>query len=37
MKATLVRLKLFPDLPSASGMEVMNNKIYVVGDDSPLL
>jgi hypothetical protein len=37
MKATFIRQKLLTDLPSASGLEIINNKIYVIGDDSPLL
>ena len=37
MQATIVSKKLFPDIPSASGMELIGNKLYVIGDDSPYL
>jgi len=37
VQATIVSQKLFTDLPSASGMELVGNKIYVIGDDSPFL
>ena len=37
MQATIVSQKLFTDLPSASGMELVGDKIYVIGDDSPFL
>lgn len=37
MKATLQRLHAYPHIPSASGMEVAGNRLYVIGDDSPWL
>ncbi len=37
MKAVFIRQKLLTDLPSASGLEIINDKIFVIGDDSPLL
>ena len=37
MKATIQRLHPFPDIPSASGMEIIGNRVYVIGDDSPWL
>jgi len=37
MKATLLRQKLLPNLPSGSGMEIIQDQLYVIGDDSPLL
>ncbi|WP_026461984.1 DUF6929 family protein [Adhaeribacter aquaticus] len=37
MKAIITKRKLFREIPSASGMEVVGDKIYVIGDDSPLL
>jgi hypothetical protein len=37
MKATIQRLHFFPNIPSASGMELLGNQVYVVGDDSPFL
>jgi hypothetical protein len=37
MKATIQRLHHFQHIPSASGMEIIGNRLYVVGDDSPFL
>jgi len=37
MQATIISKKLFPDIPSASGMELIGDKLYVIGDDSPYL
>jgi hypothetical protein len=37
MKATIQRHHTFPDIPSASGMELIGNRLYVIGDDSPFL
>ncbi|QNF32140.1 hypothetical protein HUW51_05115 [Adhaeribacter swui] len=37
MKATLLRQKLLTNLPSGSGMEIIHNQLFVIGDDSPLL
>lgn len=33
----IIDQQLLGDLPSASGLEIINGKIYVVGDDSPYL
>lgn len=37
MKATILRKVNFPNIPSASGMEVIGDKVYIIGDDSPYL
>ncbi|KAA9339081.1 hypothetical protein F0P96_00125 [Hymenobacter busanensis] len=37
MKATIVRQLTLPNLPSASGIEVLDEVAYIIGDDSPLL
>jgi hypothetical protein len=37
MKATIIKKAILEDLPSASGMEVINGIIYIVGDNSPYL
>ncbi|MFL5730741.1 MAG: DUF6929 family protein [Cytophagaceae bacterium] len=37
MKATIVKKAILEHIPSASGMEVINGIIYVVGDNSPYL
>ncbi|GAA4374335.1 DUF6929 family protein [Hymenobacter koreensis] len=37
MTATILRQIVLPDLPSASGIEVLGEVAYVIGDDSPLL
>jgi hypothetical protein len=37
MKATIQRSHAFAGIPSASGMEISGNRIYVIGDDSPWL
>ncbi|MDQ3292376.1 MAG: hypothetical protein M3Q05_13895 [Bacteroidota bacterium] len=37
MQVTFVRQKLLSNLPSASGLEVIGDKLYIIGDDSPLL
>ena len=33
----IIKQKHLLDLPSASGIEIINNDIYIVGDDSPFL
>ncbi|MBD1396590.1 hypothetical protein H9Q13_05380 [Pontibacter sp. JH31] len=37
MKATITQLLRYDTLPSASGLELLGNHYYVVGDDSPYL
>ncbi|GAA4346412.1 hypothetical protein GCM10023185_00810 [Hymenobacter saemangeumensis] len=37
MKATILSETRLPDLPSASGIEIIGPTAYVIGDDSPLL
>jgi hypothetical protein len=37
MKATILKKAILENLPSASGMEVINGIIYIVGDNSPYL
>ncbi|UOQ74709.1 DUF6929 family protein [Hymenobacter cellulosilyticus] len=37
MKATIVRQYELPNLPSASGIELVGNTAYIIGDDSPFL
>jgi hypothetical protein len=37
MKATIVKKATLENLPSASGMEVINGVIYIAGDNSPYL
>ncbi|RDC64888.1 DUF6929 family protein [Adhaeribacter pallidiroseus] len=37
MKATFIRQKVLANLPSGSGMEVIDHQLFVIGDDSPLL
>jgi hypothetical protein len=37
MKATIIKKAILENLPSASGMEVINGIIYIVGDNSPYL
>lgn len=37
MQATILRKINLPDIPSASGLEVIGNQVYVIGDDSPFL
>ena len=37
MQATFIRQKLLPNLLSGSGLEIINNQIFIIGDDSPLL
>ena len=37
MKVTIVNKILYRDIPSASGLEIIGNSVYVVGDDSPFL
>ena len=37
MNVQLIRRQLLSNLPSASGLEVIWDKMYVIGDDSPLL
>lgn len=37
MYAQIIRRQLLPDLPSASGLEVIADKMYIIGDDTPLL
>jgi len=37
MQVQIVTRKLFTAIPSASGMELIGDKIYVIGDDSPYL
>lgn len=34
MKVTISRKYFLPDIPSASGVEVFDNTIYIIGDDS---
>jgi len=37
MQVNIVTRQLFTALPSASGMELIGDKLYVIGDDSPYL
>lgn len=37
MKVTILKKALLPEIPSASGIEVINGIIYIIGDDSPYL
>ncbi|GGF18963.1 DUF6929 family protein [Hymenobacter cavernae] len=37
MKATILRQLDLPNLPSASGVEVVGDMAYIIGDDSPFL
>ncbi|QMU30753.1 DUF6929 family protein [Adhaeribacter radiodurans] len=37
MQSTLIRQQLLLNLPSASGLEVIGDKLFIIGDDSPLL
>jgi hypothetical protein len=37
MQVKILNKILFADIPSASGLEIIEDKIYVVGDDSPYL
>lgn len=37
LQATVLRRLTFADIPSASGMELIGNRVYVIGDDSPFL
>lgn len=37
MKASIIKKAIFDNLPSASGVEIIDGIIYVVGDDSPYL
>src|SRR4051794_39139698 len=37
MKVTIIKKAILENLPSASGMEVINGIIYIVGDNSPYL
>jgi len=37
MQVNMVTRKLFTAIPSASGMELFGDKLYVIGDDSPYL
>jgi hypothetical protein len=37
MKAIIQRRHTFEKIPSASGMELIGNRLYVIGDDSPFL
>lgn len=37
MEAKIIKKIKLPDIPSASGIEVVDDLIYVIGDDSPFL
>ncbi|MCC3158209.1 hypothetical protein LJ737_13255 [Hymenobacter sp. 15J16-1T3B] len=37
MQATILREIQLPNLPSASGVEVVGEMVYIIGDDAPLL
>src|SRR4051812_48751602 len=37
MKLTLLSRQILHNIPSASGIEIINNSIYVIGDNSPWL
>lgn len=37
MQVSVLKKALLPDLPSASGMEIIDGVIYIIGDDSPYL
>jgi hypothetical protein len=37
LQATVLRRLTFENIPSASGMELIGGRVYVVGDDSPFL
>lgn len=36
-QASIIHKKVLSHIPSASGVEVINNHIFIIGDDSPLL
>ena len=37
MTANILRRIALPEIPSASGIEIIGNSIYIIGDDSPFL
>lgn len=37
MQASILRQLELPNLPSASGVEIVGNMVYIIGDDSPYL
>lgn len=37
MRATILRQLDLPNLPSASGVEILGDTVYIIGDDSPYL
>jgi hypothetical protein len=37
LQAHIIRTFTFPDIPSASGMEIIHDRIFVIGDDSAWL
>ncbi|QNH61233.1 DUF6929 family protein [Hymenobacter sediminicola] len=37
MRATIIRQLELPNLPSASGVEILGETVYIIGDDSPYL
>ena len=37
MRATILRQLDLPNLPSASGVEVVGDQAYIIGDDAPFL
>jgi hypothetical protein len=37
MRATILRQLDLPNLPSASGVEIVGDTVYIIGDDSPYL
>ncbi|SHM16698.1 DUF6929 family protein [Hymenobacter psychrotolerans] len=37
MRATIIRQLDLPNLPSASGVEILGETVYIIGDDSPYL
>src|SRR5687767_11168942 len=37
MQVTILNKTLYQNIPSASGMELIGDKLYIIGDDSPFL
>src|SRR5262245_31418769 len=37
MQAEIISRTLLPEIPSASGIELVDDRIYIIGDDSPFL
>jgi hypothetical protein len=37
MTATIVERQMLPQIPSASGIEIFGDRVYIIGDNSPFL